>query len=146
MYQKLKSDKDKKLEARFYNQVKDMTEFFPYYDPATFEPFKRYELEEIYIRVSDGWLCKTYSREMGLHLRAVKFKILPFQWGFALEQLSSVDENKREKQIHSVNSIDELIDVLKNFTIKKSAISVKGTGLVSVHRIIKLLEQQNSGK
>ena len=99
MYNRLKSDKSKKIKDRFYNKVKDMTEFFPYYDPATFEPFKRYELEEIYIRVLDGWLCKTYSREMGLHLRTVKFKTLPFQWGFALEQLSSVDENRRGKQI-----------------------------------------------
>jgi len=99
IYQKMKSDKSKKLSDRFYNKVKDMREFFPYYDPATFEPFKRYEIEEIYIRVSDGWLCKTYSRELGLYLRKVKFKTLPFQWGFALEQLSSVDENEREKQI-----------------------------------------------
>ena len=99
LYQKMKDDKGKKLKNRFYNKVKDMTEFFPIYDPATFEPFQRYEIEEIYIRVRGGWLCKSYSREMGLHLRTVKFKELPFQWGFALEQLSSVDENKREKQI-----------------------------------------------
>jgi len=99
IYQRMKGDSNKKLKKRFYNKVKDMTEFFPYYEPDTFEPFKRYEIEEIYIRVSDGWLCKSYSREMGLHLRTVKFRELPFQWGFALEQLSSIDESKREKQI-----------------------------------------------
>jgi len=101
IYGRMKKDKSKKLRERFYNKVKDMNEFFPTYDPATFEPFKRYELEEIYIRVQGGWLCKTYSRELGLHLRTVKFKRLPFQWGFALEQLDSVDESKQENQVMS---------------------------------------------
>ncbi len=46
----------------------------------------------------------------------------------------------KDKHIHSVKSIDELMNLLKEITTKKSAISVKGTGLVSVHRIIKLLK------
>jgi len=101
LYAKMKSDKSKKLKDRFYNKVKDMTEFFHVYDPSTFEPFKRYEIEEIYIRVKGGWLCKTYSRELGLYLRIVKFEKLPFQWGFALEQLDSVDEKKQEERVMS---------------------------------------------
>lgn len=32
-------------------------------------------------------------------MREVKFESLPFQWGFALEQMSSVNAQKREKQI-----------------------------------------------
>lgn len=101
IYSKMKKDKYKKLKNRFYNKVQDMDEFFIAYDESTFEPFKRYELEEIYIRVHGGWLCKTYSREMGLHLRTVKFERLPFQWGFALEQLDSVDESKQEDRVMS---------------------------------------------
>jgi len=101
LYAKMKSDKSKKQKDRFYNKVKDMTEFFSVYDPATFEPFKRYEIEEIYIRVKGGWLCKSYSRELGLYLRIVKFEKLPFQWGFALEQLDSVDEKKQEERVMS---------------------------------------------
>jgi hypothetical protein len=95
IYSKMKEQK------QFYNKIESIAEFFPSYDTATFEPFRRYELEEIYIRVQSGWLCKTYSSEMGLHLRTVKFERLPFQWGFALEQLDSVDEIKQENQVMS---------------------------------------------
>ena len=104
IYGKLKADMKKKKRKRFYNKVEKIEEFFVHYDPNTFEPFKRYELEEIYIRVPNGWLCKTYSREHNILMREVKFRELPFQWGFALEQMSSVDENRREKQVMSYGS------------------------------------------
>lgn len=94
--------RDKKLnrKQRFYNKLKDFAEFFGFvFDPLYFEPFKRYEFKEIYIKTANGWLCKTYYPDRNLLIRVTKFSECPFQWGFAREQLSSVDDAKREKQI-----------------------------------------------
>lgn len=92
--------KAKRKRDRFYNKLKDFDEFFGFaFDPLYFEPFKRYEFKEIYIKTSNGWLCKTYYPDRNLLVRVAKFAECPFQWGFAREQLSSVDEATREKQI-----------------------------------------------
>ena len=96
------ADKERKKKKKFYNKLEGgFFEFFKFeYDVNRFEPFKRYELKEIYIKQSDGgWLCKTYYPSGGLLLRETKFKECPFQWGFAREQLSSVDKEVRAKQI-----------------------------------------------
>jgi len=100
IYNRIKSDKELKKELRFYNKANGIDEVFPTYDPKTFEPLLKIELEEIYIRdLSGGWICKTYMKENSIHLRTVAFPDLPFQWGFAIEQVSSVKEEKRQKQI-----------------------------------------------
>lgn len=94
------NDKKLKKKFRFYNKVKDHEEFFKTpYNVDLFEPFKRYMLKEIYIKTGRGWLCKTYYPDGNLLLRVTKFAECPFQWGFAREQLSSVVDAKREKQI-----------------------------------------------
>jgi len=94
------NDKKVKKKFRFYNKLKNHEEFFRIsYDVDTFEPFRRYKLKEIYIKTGNGWLCKTYYPEGNLLLRVTKFAECPFQWGFAREQLSSVDDAVREKQI-----------------------------------------------
>ena len=101
------ADKKKRKKDKFYNKLGSVDgrltpfdEFFILeYDIDTFSPFKRYELKEIYIKVANGWLCKTYYPDGNLLMRVTKFAECPFQWGFAREQLSSVDDAKREKQI-----------------------------------------------
>jgi len=94
------NDKKLKKKFKFYNKLKDHEEFFRVaYDVDRFEPFKRYKLKEIYIKTGKGWLCKTYYPDGNLLLRVTKFAECPFQWGFAREQLSSVDDAVREKQI-----------------------------------------------
>lgn len=99
----IKADKEvKKKKNRFYNRLEGgFFEFFRVdFDAKTFEPFKRYEFKDIYIKQSDGsWLCKTYYPSGALLLRETIFKECPFQWGFAREQLSSVDKDVRAKQI-----------------------------------------------
>ena len=97
----LLSDAKKKKKNRFYNKIENgHIEFFKtVYDKRTFKPFERYELKEIYIKESDGWLCKTYYPDGNLLLRVVKFKECPFKWGFMREKLSSVDDGLREKEI-----------------------------------------------
>jgi len=96
----LNDKKKKEKKNRFYNKLKDHDEFFKTsYDVDRFEPFKRYKLKEIFLKTSNGWLCKTYYPEGNLLLRVTKFAECPFQWGFAREQLSSVDDAIREKQI-----------------------------------------------
>lgn len=94
------SDKKTEKKKRFYNKLKNFEEFFGLaFDPLTFEPFKRYTLKEIYIKTRNGWLCKTYYPDKNILIRVTKFAECPFQWGFAREQLSSVDAATREKQI-----------------------------------------------
>ncbi len=46
------------------------------------------------------------------------------------------------KRIHSVNTIDELLDHLKDQLSDKSVISVKGVGSVAMHRILKFVGQR----
>jgi UDP-N-acetylmuramyl pentapeptide synthase len=48
----------------------------------------------------------------------------------------------KDKKVHHVNSIDELLETLANIVTQKSAISLKGTGLVSVHRVNKMLKEK----
>lgn len=94
------ADKKKPKKERFYNKLKDYEEFFVRsYDVNYFEPFKRHELKEIYLKTNHGWLCKTYYPDRNLLIRVTKFAECPFQWGFAREQLSSVEDGKRDKQI-----------------------------------------------
>jgi len=82
------------------NAFETYAEFFGIeFDPLTFEPFRRYTLKDIYIKTANGWLCKTYYPDRNLLVRVTKFLECPFQWGFAREQLSSVDDATREKQI-----------------------------------------------
>jgi hypothetical protein len=103
----IKDDKKKDKKERFYNHLKDHKEFFLVdYDRKYFEPFKRYELKEIYIKEDGFWLCKTYYKD--ILMRVAKFNDCPFQWGFTREQLSSVDEARREKQqlVYGESEID----------------------------------------
>jgi hypothetical protein len=90
----------KQKKYRFFNKLESYSEFFvTEYDPVTFEPFRRASLTDIYIKTLNGWTCKTYYSERNILIRVAKFSECPFQWGFAREQLSSVDETIRAKQI-----------------------------------------------
>ncbi len=93
----IRADAKKPKKQRFYNHLKNFEEFFKVsYDPKTFEPFKRYELKEIYIKEDGYWLCKTYYEN--IMLRVARFYDCPFQWGFTREDISSVDPEVRENQ------------------------------------------------
>ncbi len=110
------NDKKLKKKLRFYNKLKDHDEFFlTSYDVDTFEPFKRYKFKEIFIKTGNGWLCKTYYPAGNLLLRVTKFAESPFQWGFAREQLSSVDDAVREKQILAYGESE--IDYIKEHVV-----------------------------
>jgi len=94
----IRADAKKPKKKRFYNHLKNFEEFFHVsYDPKTFDPFRRYELKEIYIKEDGYWLCKTYYEN--IILRVARFYDCPFQWGFSRERLSSVDKAVREKQV-----------------------------------------------
>ena len=89
--------KIKKKSKRFYNHIKNHDEFFKLpYDRTTFDPFKRYEIKEIYIKEDGYWLCKSYYED--ILMRVARFYDCPFQWGFTREQISSVDDSVREEQ------------------------------------------------
>ena len=108
------ADAKKKKGEKFYNRVNGHYDFFrSEYNERTFQPFKRYELKEVYIKQGDGWLCKTYYPEGNVLLREVKFSECPFKWGFVREKLSSVDDNKRAKQIMVYGESE--IDFIKEY-------------------------------
>jgi len=108
----IENDKGKKRKEKFYNKLKDHKAFFSQaFDKTTFQPFKRYELKEIFIRTDNGWLCKTYYPDANLLLRVVKFQECPFKWGFMREKLSSVDDAVREKEIMAYGESE--IDFIK---------------------------------
>lgn len=77
------------------------------------QSYKRYEVKEIYTITDKGWRCKTFIKD--ILVRSVHFEQLPFQYGYAIDKLASIDEEKRKDQILAYGqSIIEYIKVLND--------------------------------
>lgn len=48
------------------------------------------------------------------------------------------------KQIYSVNTIDEMLDILSEILDKKAVLSLKGVGKVATHRVMKYLSEKDT--
>ena len=59
-----------------------------------------------------------------------------------IAQGMSLIKNKA-REVHSVDNVNDLIEILKKIIVRNSVISVKGLGNVVFHRIKSLIEKQN---
>lgn len=100
---------EEKIKSKFYKPNKeDKKEIIDNKDITD-----RYKIEEIYIRKGKKWLCKTFYN--GYKLREVEFEKLPFQFGYAIEELPYIDSERRKDQILCYgSSIPEYIKSLQD--------------------------------
>ncbi len=93
-YESKKTIKDK-FADKFYTEKKAKDKLFNSFNSDG--NHKRYEVKEIYSLCKEGWKCKTFIDEN--LVRDVKFEQLPFQYGYAIDRIPSIDKEVRKDQI-----------------------------------------------
>lgn len=109
-FESRKTIKDK-FNDKFYTEKKAKEKLFSSSSPDS--EHKRYEVKEIYSLCKEGWKCKTYIDEY--LVRDVKFEQLPFQYGYAIDKIPSIDKEIRKDEILAYGrSIIEYIATLND--------------------------------
>jgi len=113
----------KKKRKPWFNEINKVEDVFEDYDKSTFQRFERQELIELYTLEDDGrWLCKTYLEHNKKLLHKQYFNSSPFSWGFALDNMSSIDENDREDEImvYGQSEIKNLEPYVEDMIMRKN--------------------------
>ena len=100
-----------KIKSRYYDEKKIYKKLFS--DEENSRSSKRRTVKVLYTQTNKGYISKTFID--GVLVKIAKLKNLPFQYGYALEKLPSIDKDKRKDEILCYGGdLCELLEQLQN--------------------------------